>query len=251
MFNYYTKLLKMEQIRYLDLSTVTLGHNFVIVGFKGSGRKTLRENITHLLKIKNCYVDNPYFMHCFYKSNYIYNNNNKSEVFIIKLYDFNYKPSHFEDLDIVFVHSQYIHKKEVAQDYYNKGYYHPYHVRNNNIDYVNSMDLHSSPYTFFVLRNHNRPPGLCKVEHVTSYFNDFDKMPYNYNNITKLTNNILNKCSSYHQTNGELHKILQLKLKELYKIYCIVFCMKHHEIWLPFELNLKIMKLFYCISNKN
>ncbi len=240
----------MEHVNYLDLSIVKPGYNYKIIGPKGSGKKTLRENIAHLLTMRKCKIDYPYRMHSRYKLMYVYPINdetNEFEIFNIELYDSNSAPLHFEELDIIFVHSQYINKKKVAQDYYNKGYYKPGHITTNNINFVNGMDSHSLPYTFFVLQNHHSPPALRKIEHNTSYLTDFNNWSYNYSNITKLTNNILNRHSSYHEKNGELYKILQLKLKELYKIYCMIFCLKYHEIWLPCELNLEIMKLFFLM----
>ncbi len=223
-------------MEYYNLRAIEPGSNILIIGPKNCGKSVLQENILHILKTKNYVVENshePEYAHVLNNKSYHTYKYKKNKFRSVVIYNNDYAPSWYNNSDYVFVHSTYIYKKEVARTYFNC----------NSIDNIIN---YSSPHTFFIL--HYKTLALCNAEHDSTYLTNFNRMPFCYDNITKLNTNILRNFSVYHKTNGNVHTKLQTRLKELDVAYCIIFCVKNNvneNTWLPTELNLEIIKLLY------
>ncbi len=229
------------QLEYFDLHTIKRGYNYLIMGPNVCGKNILSKNIINMLSNRKCAIGNAQRQQNGIDTQYYYyNKSNKLKLFNIIVYDPYSAPFNYGELDIVFVHSQFIHKKIVIQRYFNNGY------TCNDINYINIMENYSSPYTFFVLQNFNIPT-LCKAEHDDTYLTTFNDKSFDYNNVKKLTNNILNNFSVYHKKNKELHLVLQSRLDQLNQIYNGIFCLNNNDVWIPSELNLEIIKLLFLL----
>ncbi len=234
MFNNNVKLMFiMEgQLEYFKLNTISIPHNLLVFG---DIRKIqlFWSNIKYVLRDKSCTYSfvNIHENMCikYYSKEY------KQFGYVIVYDTLDYHPKSFSPLDTIFIHSQYIHKESVMKNF----------LENRP---VNDLINYSDPETYFVL-----PCKLIfklyKAESFFAHSLDFNAKPFDYNNIIKLTNYILNDCSVYHKINDFLHLKIQLRMKQLNQIYCGILCLKHNKLRLPDELIFEIMKLFVSKIN--
>ncbi len=232
MSNNNTKLLlNMEgQLEYFNLNSISLPYNFLIFG-ANSINYSLMSIIKHVLNSNDCitnYVNINQNMCVEYFSEE--HRRNGRIIIYDKLED---HPEYFDSLDTIFIHSQYINKESVMKKFLGN---HP----------INNLANYSCSDTFFVLKSKSIFK-VYKIEHCLGYLKTFGDKPYDYNNITKLTNNILNNFSVYYKINGELHLILQSRLDQLNQIYNGILCLKNNSVWIPYELNLEIIKLLFLL----
>ncbi len=253
MSNYNIKLLLImeKQLEYYDLRSIKPGYNFIIICDDQSEKNTLKRNIMYFLTNKKCIIRDSYYHSGKYDIQYY---SFKSKIFNIIIHSSNSAPSNYDNLDIVFIHSQCFNKNIIAQNYFKNGFIYDcfnyvcgYFTNNNknNVTYINNISNYYNPCTFFVL--YKNTIQLCKAEYETTYLTKFREMPYNYNNLAKLNNNILNGYSLYNKQYGKLHSNIQSKLKTLGKIHIGFLCLKHYDIWLPNELHLEIIKLLFLM----
>ncbi len=227
----------MEKLEYFNLNNIPISHNFLIFG-DIKKIQLFCTNIRHVLSNKNCVIDN------------VSNNKNKNKC--VKYYSNEYcsnkyrqhgylliydtleeHPKSFSPLDTIFIHSQYINKESIMKQFLGN-------------QFLNDLIKYYGPETFFVLQTASKIKSY-EAETCFTHSLDFNDKPYDYNNIIRLNNIILNNCSIYHKINEFLYKILQSRLYQLNKIYCGNLCLKNYEILLPNELNFEIIKLFVLL----
>ncbi len=155
------------------------------------------------------------------------------------------------DHALFFVHSNYNSAEIIINQYYNSlkiptNLNQKYKPLNNPLPY-DVLKQYSAYNTFFVMQN--GPIELYTPEYKNTYLDFYNEKPFCYNNVMKLTTNILNRYSMFHNKTSYLCGQMQTRLKELDVMCCYICCMKNNEndIWLPNELNLEIMKLFFLL----
>ncbi len=216
------------QFEYFDLCDLKTNNNIRIVGPHNCGKTFLRSNILYIFRAKGCRIIGSNDMRITYT-----HPDNQFTLFNIEV--INYYTTSIEG--IIFMHATLVKKKLIDDGTY---------------EFYNEEDF-LDKYMFFVLHN-NKILFKCKAEHSSStYYQIYNRNPFCYNNVVKLTHNIKNKYSMFHETHAVFDHILQSKLKKLYMIYSTIFFVKNNENkdkWLPSELNIEIIKLFSLLCLK-
>ncbi len=211
------------QLQQFDLCSLEPNIN---TRFVGPGKTPLKQNISHILLAKNCCVvdlDEE-------RTSYIYREKGGIKTANM-MYILNSTDS---EMNFTFMHVNNV--KKLLTD-------------NGNIELFNEMDF-SDPNTFFLIQN-GKIKSKCKAEQKSTYSEIYEKNPFRYNNIKKITERITNNYSVFHKNGSDLHKTLQTRLKDLDKIYYAIWSMKiveqKDDTWLPKDLNINITILL-CLS---
>ncbi len=226
------------QFERFDLCDLDIGINIAIIGLL-IDNSMLRRNMSHIFSTKlkdnefKTLVINENFGQI-KRYNYIHKKQLK-EFNIITLYPKKWKLINLNSYDVIFIHSLYKYKNAII----------------NKCGFINDFIDYSSLDDFFVIQKGTIK--ICAPEYTSTYSEIYNKNPFCYNDIIKLSENINNSFSFYHAKDGCLHNELKTRLKELDIIYFTIFCFSNRKditVWLPTELNLEIMKLLY-LSIKN
>ncbi len=234
------------QPKQFDLAGIEPNFNIVIItaqrpyhGYRTgyNGDSALKRNILHILREKQYLINKSKFK---YESKYF--------KFIISdntIWTKNGKELMDYGNALFFVHSSHYSAEIIINQYYKS-----LKIPINSPTPYNLLKQYLPSNTFFVMRN--GPIELYIPECSDTYLKFYNEKPFCYNNVMKLTTNISKKFSMFHGKKSNLYEQLQTRLKELDVICCYICYMKNNDnnIWLPNELNLEIMKLFFLLYVK-
>jgi hypothetical protein len=228
------------ELEYIDLTEIEQKGNFIIVGHNCCGKSALNKHILYMLRVKKCKVtkSNVHINSVELLNEYV-NNFGK---FHVAVYYNDKGPLEIDSSDLLFVHSRFFCKEFVIKHYYKS--------LNDKTNYSKSYDFlkkYEAANTFFVMQN-----GMIKLykpEYDNTYLEMYNAKPYCRDNITKLMLNISNRFSMYHNKTSDLYKNLQIRSRELDVLYCTILCINNSvDMWLPYDLKLEIIKLFFLIK---
>ncbi len=206
----------ITQLERFDLCDISPNINIGIIGPSTCENSMLEHTILHILSIKLKYKG--FRMSILYgpsgqikRYNYIHKNQLK-EYSIITL-----EPNYWNSINsisynMLFVHSQFIYKKNII----------------NNCNVINDMVDYSSINDFFAIQKGEIK--ICAPEYPATYPEIYNGNLFSYNNIMKLNRTIANSFSSRHNKDGDFHVQLQTRLKELNMIYFTIFCFQIRKI---------------------
>ncbi len=232
------------QPKQFDLAGIEPNFNIVIIGHNNCcGKSALERNILYMLREKKYLIDKLTFKYESKRFKFF----THDDIIWTKYGNQIMKYDHA----LFFVHSNYHNAEIIINQYYNSlkiptNLNQNYKPLNNPISY-NVLKQYPTYNTFYVMQN--GPIELYVPEYKETYPIFYNEKPFCYNNVLKLTNNILNRYSMFHNKTSDLYKQLQMRLKDLDILCCYICCMKNNEnnIWIPNELNLEIIHLFFLL----